>query len=153
MYLMPDEAIGQDAKELVVYQSPHEAAHYWRSSGTIDDWRTHVGSKCSGNSRLILSVSCAFAGPLLAPLGQVDLFEGMISVGRAKTSSGTGRIIPINDDLAAVLSAHRRWFVSRFGESHDDQYLFPFGSPQPTNPTGQLPTSVQDSILRGKPRA
>jgi integrase len=66
--------------------------------------------------------------------GQIDLFEGVISVGRAKTSSGTGRTIPINDELAAVLRAHRRWFVSHFGEARDDQYLFPFGSPQPTNP-------------------
>ena len=30
-----------------------------------------------------------------------------ITVGRAKTSNGTGRTIPINDDLAAVLGAHR----------------------------------------------
>jgi integrase len=66
--------------------------------------------------------------------GQVDLFERMICVGRAKTSSGTGRTIPINDDLAGVLSVHRQWFVSHFGEPHEHHYVFPFGSPQPTNP-------------------
>ena len=46
---------------------------------------------------------------------QVDLFERKITVGRAKTSSGTGRTIPINDELAEVLAAHRTWFISRFG--------------------------------------
>jgi len=38
---------------------------------------------------------------------QVDLMGKTIAVGRAKTSSGTGRMIPINDDLASILAAHR----------------------------------------------
>jgi integrase len=65
---------------------------------------------------------------------QVSLFERTITVGRAKTSSGTGRVIPINDDLAVVLASHRAWFVERFGEPQLDHCLFPFGSPQPTEP-------------------
>ncbi len=65
---------------------------------------------------------------------QVNLFDRHITVGRAKTSSGTGRVIPINDDLASLLASHRAWFVERFGEPQQDQCLFPFGSPQPTSP-------------------
>ena len=65
---------------------------------------------------------------------QVDLYERTITVGRAKTSSGTGRVIPINDDLASVLASHRAWFTERFGEPQPDQCVFPFGSPQPTDP-------------------
>ena len=64
---------------------------------------------------------------------QVDLFERKITVGRAKTSSGAGRTIPINDELAEVLAAHRTWFISRFGELASLHCVFPFGSPQPTN--------------------
>lgn len=52
----------------------------------------------------------------------------------AKTSSGTGRVIPINNDLANVLAAHRAWFVERFGEPQPEHCVFPFGSPQPTVP-------------------
>jgi hypothetical protein len=33
---------------------------------TVDDGRNHVGQLCSSNSRLILAVSCGFAGPLLS---------------------------------------------------------------------------------------
>jgi integrase len=69
------------------------------------------------------------------PWSGVDLFERTITVGRAKTSSGTGRIIPINDELAEILISHRQWFVSRFGEPTAEHYVFPFGSPQPTDPT------------------
>ena len=43
--------------------------------------------------------------------GQVDLMGKTLTVGRAKTANGTGRIIPINDDLASILAAHRAWFV------------------------------------------
>jgi len=66
--------------------------------------------------------------------GQVDLMGQTITVGSAKTSSGTGRGIPINDDLASILAAHRAWFVERFGEPRPDHHLFPWGKPVPTDP-------------------
>jgi integrase len=65
---------------------------------------------------------------------QINMLDRAITVGRAKTSSGTGRIIPINDDLASLLVSHRAWFTKRFGEPESEQCLFPFGSPQPTCP-------------------
>lgn len=65
---------------------------------------------------------------------QVDLFERTITVGRAKTSSGTGRVIPINSDLAKLMAAHRTWFVERFGEPHPDHCVFPWGKPHPSDP-------------------
>src|SRR5208337_4764969 len=69
---------------------------------------------------------------------QVNLFDRTITVGRAKTSSGTGRVIPINDDLATTLASHRAWFDERFGEPQPEQFVFPFGSPQPTSPDRQI---------------
>lgn len=66
---------------------------------------------------------------------QIDLFEAIITVGRAKTSSGTGRTIPINPELTEVLALHQSWFISRFGDPTAEHYVFPFGSPQPTDPT------------------
>jgi integrase len=65
---------------------------------------------------------------------QVNLFERTITVGRAKTSSSTGRVISINDDLAKLFASHRAWFVERFGEPELEHCVFPFGSPQPTDP-------------------
>ena len=66
--------------------------------------------------------------------GRVDLFNNTLTVGRAKTANGTGRVIPINDDLAAVLAAHRQWFVERFGQPKPEHYLFPWGKPVPSDP-------------------
>jgi integrase len=66
--------------------------------------------------------------------GQIDLMGKSLAVGRAKTANGTGRVIPINDDLASVLAAHRAWFVEKFGEPQPEHYLFPWGKPVPSDP-------------------
>jgi len=65
---------------------------------------------------------------------QVDLMGKTIAVGRAKTLSGTGRMIPINDDLASILAAHRAWFQEHFGEPTRAHHLFPWGKPVPSDP-------------------
>lgn len=67
--------------------------------------------------------------------GQVDLTRRVITVGRAKTPSGTGRQIPMNQELAEVLAAHAAWFTKRFGATDGSDCLFPWGSPFPTDPT------------------
>jgi integrase len=66
---------------------------------------------------------------------QVDLERRVITVGRAKTSNGTGRQIPMNRELALVLAAHRDWFVSRFEAVRPEWFLFPFGRPTPSDPS------------------
>ena len=43
--------------------------------------------------------------------GQVDVGRRVLTVGKAKTASGTGRQIPMNADLLGVLSLHAQWFT------------------------------------------
>jgi integrase len=66
---------------------------------------------------------------------QIDLLNTHLTVGRAKTSSGTGRVIPINEELLPILKSHRQWFVENFGNPRPDHYLFPWGSPIPKDPS------------------
>ena len=70
-------------------------------------------------------------------------------MGRAKTSSGTGRMIPMNNDLFVLLFAHAAWFTKKFGTARPEHYLFPFGSMpnDPTRPTTTLKTA-SDSIRK-----
>jgi integrase len=72
--------------------------------------------------------------------GQVDLSRRVITVGLAKTSSGTGRQIPMNRELFEVLSMHAAWFTKRFKETKSSDYLFPWGSPFPTDPARRATT-------------
>ena len=67
--------------------------------------------------------------------GQVDLIIKTITVGRAKSSNGTGRTIPFNDELASLLGVHRGWFVECFGEPRPAHHLFPWGKPLPADPS------------------
>jgi len=79
-----------------------------------------------------------------ATWGQVDLQRRVLTVGRPKTSSGTGREIPMNNDLFVLLEAHAEWFRRKFGETRPEHYLFPFGKPQPTDPT--RPTTTMKTV-------
>src|SRR5579862_131178 len=83
--------------------------------------------------------------------GQVDFENRVITVGRAKTSSGTGRRIPMNKELFAAIKSHAEWFTGKFGETKAEYFLFPFGKPAPTDPTRPTTTlKTAWASLRGK---
>ena len=47
--------------------------------------------------------------------GQIDFVKRIVGVGKAKTAAGTGRQIPMNDELFDVLAAHADWYTLGFG--------------------------------------
>ncbi|MDR5776680.1 DUF927 domain-containing protein, partial [Caballeronia sp. LZ002] len=55
--------------------------------GTLDDWKRDVASYCSGNSRMLVAVSTAFAGMMLAYSGQES--GGLNFVGDSSTGKTT----------------------------------------------------------------
>ena len=67
--------------------------------------------------------------------GRVDLEKSIVTVGTSKTQAGEGRTIPMSPTLHAALVEHARWFTVRFGSTNPEHYCFPFGNPQPTDPT------------------
>ncbi len=67
--------------------------------------------------------------------GRVDFGSRIVTVGDSKTEAGRGRQIPMNEDLYHVLSAHAQWFTRRFGATKPEHFVFPFGSPFPSDPT------------------
>ena len=89
------------------------------------------------------------AGEILAlTWGQVDFPRRIITVGKAKTASGTGRQIPMNGELYAVLLGHADWLTARFRQTKSEHYLFPFGKPTPADPARQMTdiTGAWDSL-------
>jgi integrase len=83
---------------------------------------------------------------------QIDLLGSRLTVGRIKRSSGTGRVIPINDELLAILKAHRLWFVEHFGTPSPDAYLFLWGSPVPKDPSRHV-TEVKTAWTKARKSA
>ena len=66
---------------------------------------------------------------------QINFQKRFLAVGRAKTEGGEGRTIPLNSELFAVLTDYVDWYKHKFGEPQSEWFVFPFGKPQPTDPT------------------
>ena len=56
----------------------------------------------------------------------------------------------MNSDLLAVLTDYVEWCKYKFGEIRHEWYVFPFGSPQPTDPTRHVTTlkTVWNNVRR-----
>ena len=71
---------------------------------------------------------------------QINFEKKFLAVGRAKTEGGEGRTIPLNSDVLSALTDYIEWYKHKFGEIRQNWYVFPFGSPQPTDPTRHVTT-------------
>lgn len=70
VYVTPAQSYGQ-SDELVVFQNAHALEPALAVAGTLEQWRDSVGRLAAGNSRLVFSMSAAFAGVLLE-LSNID---------------------------------------------------------------------------------
>jgi integrase len=136
--LWPKVRKQEERKDIGRALSPEEESRLLESAGKKRRWHT-AAVIIRG---LLLTAMRSGEFTKLA-WGQTDLDKRIITVGRAKTSSGTGRVIPMNGDLFALLSAHAAWFTERLGETRPEYFLFPFGSVanDPTRPTTTLKTA------------
>jgi uncharacterized protein (DUF927 family) len=69
-FVLPDENIGPQGGEMILFQPPREMGHYLRTLGTLGEWRENIGRCCSRNRLLLFSVGCAAAAPLLYFVGE-----------------------------------------------------------------------------------
>jgi len=67
IFVLPEQSIGHST-ERVVYQTEHQVKGL-SQSGSLEEWKENISALCKGNSRLVLSVSCAFAATVLHLLG------------------------------------------------------------------------------------
>ena len=94
-FVLPDQAIGGDDTELIVFQPNSSIKHAYRTQGTLGDWQNQVAHYAVGNSRLALAVATAFAGPLLR---LVDMegggvhFRGGSSIGKTTALHVAGSV-------------------------------------------------------------
>lgn len=65
-FVFPHRTLGDEA-EPVLFQADTLEGNPYRERGTLSEWRDRVAALCIGNSRLVFSVSAAFAAVLLGP--------------------------------------------------------------------------------------
>lgn len=83
-FVMPNKTIGDDN---VRFQSEYAAHDDFIQQGDIKNWREQIAVRCSGNPILLLSVSAAFAAPLLLKAKQQSAGSGGIHL-IGKSSNG-----------------------------------------------------------------
>ena len=64
-FVLPDAVIGPRAGE-VIFQSGERAGEDHTQAGTLEQWRTEIAGRAVSNPLLMLALSGAFAGPMLA---------------------------------------------------------------------------------------
>lgn len=64
-YILPDRAIGNEGKELIIYQHANAVNNTSAQKGSLDQWRDNLCKPLAEQSRFVFSISCAFAGQLL----------------------------------------------------------------------------------------
>lgn len=84
---MPNEQIGQHENgDLIVYQTTQGIDSNYQSKGTLEQWQSNISKPIASHSKLVVALSSAFAGQLLAPLEQQTgagvHFKGQSSKGK-----------------------------------------------------------------------
>ncbi|MFW9878321.1 MAG: DUF927 domain-containing protein [Candidatus Thorarchaeota archaeon] len=86
VFVLPFETIGFGQGEKIIYQNNINFESNTRSSGSLDDWRIKISTKACGNSRLILTLSAGFTGPILRLMNHENIgiyFRGNSSLGKS----------------------------------------------------------------------
>jgi uncharacterized protein (DUF927 family) len=68
VFVLPKEAFGQNRERIILQSRNPTNVAAFEEKGTLAEWQQHVGGLCVGNSRLVLAICTALAGPLLKPL-------------------------------------------------------------------------------------
>lgn len=69
-YVMPQQTYGEQNEQLTVFQQTSSVATCFYQIGTLAEWQQHISAPSADHSRLVFSISVAFAGQLLEPLNE-----------------------------------------------------------------------------------
>ena len=87
VFVLPNQQIGQhENNDLIVYQTTQAIDSNYQSKGTLQQWQKDISIPLATHSKLVVALSSAFAGQLLAPLEQQNgagvHFKGQSSKGK-----------------------------------------------------------------------
>lgn len=85
-FVLPDDAFGAADTDKLLLQTATAHEHTFRQAGTLESWQQNVARYAVGNSRLVIALSAAVAGPLVGPCaaeGGGLHFRGASSTGKS----------------------------------------------------------------------
>lgn len=84
-FVLPDRTIGNAIEEIILDTEEHTSIYQTR--GDLEAWKAAFASRCNGNTMLLFSVSCGFAGAILPLLREEG--GGFHLVGSSSTGKTT----------------------------------------------------------------
>ena len=109
VFVLPNATFG-NTPDLILYQSEHTGCDY-KQSGSLADWQHAISKPCIGNSRLILSVSCAFAAMLLGLVGAESGGINLVS----ESSTGKTTLLRVAASVYGAPDYLHRWRATANG--------------------------------------
>jgi putative DNA primase/helicase len=109
-FVLPDHCFGNDERDALLLQSVTAHEHSFRQLGTLESWQNNVARYAIGNSRLVLALSAAFAGPLVGPCfaeGGGLHFKGASSTGKSTALHVAGSAWGGGDDANGYVRSWR----------------------------------------------
>lgn len=94
-FVLPDDCFANDKRDQLLLQSVTAHEHSFRQGGTLESWQHNVARYAVGNSRLVLAISAAFAGPLVGPCSSEGgglHFKGASSTGKSTALHVAGSV-------------------------------------------------------------
>lgn len=70
LFVLPNQVIGQSDERVVFQSRDFDGQNTFGRTGELDTWKQEVATLCTGNSRLVMAVCAALAGPMLHLLGE-----------------------------------------------------------------------------------
>jgi len=104
-FVLPLRTWGEQPGEPVIFQGATVDGVALATAGTLDGWRDQVAAPCAGNSRLVLALSAAFAGPCL---GLLDSEGGGFHL-RGASSSGKSTALAVAASVFGPPAFARTW--------------------------------------------
>jgi putative DNA primase/helicase len=94
-FVLPDQSFGEQKNDMLLLQTTTAHEHAFRQNGILEDWQENVARYAIGNSRIVLAISAAFAGPLVGPCsaegGGIHL-KGASSTGKSTALHVAGSV-------------------------------------------------------------
>lgn len=94
-FVLPDDCFGADERNILLLQNATAHEHSFRQNGDLKSWQDNVARYAVGNSRLVVAISAAFAGPLIGPCsaeGGGLHFRGASSTGKSTALLAAGSV-------------------------------------------------------------
>jgi putative DNA primase/helicase len=126
-FVLPNKTYGESAYERIRWQTANQGETLYRVASSLEEWRNAIGRRCTGNPRLAMCVSAAFAAPLLRlaeePGGVVHLV-GTSQSGKTTLQHAAGSVWgrgPINGYLRSWRTTTNN--LEATAEAHCDALL------------------------------